>query len=82
MFKDGYQQKFYEIKNTMYEDKFQKDNWIKLSELQDFSKNMVNLRDKKYYDNEAKLCFDNMYNYEGNFKDEEAKTRKFLLRRY
>jgi len=43
---------------------------------------MINLRDKKYYDNEAKECFKNMYNYEGNFKDEEAKTRKFLLKRY
>jgi len=43
---------------------------------------MVNPRDKKYYENEAKECFKNLYNYEGSIKDEEAKTRKFLVRKY
>jgi len=42
----------------------------------------MNPRDKKYYDNEARQCFRNIYNYEGNFKDDEAKTRKFLIRKY
>ena len=70
------------MKSAVYDNKFQKDNWIKLSELHDFQKNINNLRDKKYYENEARECYRNIFNYEGNIKDEEAKTRKFLVTRY
>ena len=69
-------------KNEFFEEKYDMNNRIKLSEIDEIRKNLDNIHERNYYEKEAKICQNNMQHIDGDIQDEEAKIRKFLQKRY